>query len=336
MNAVTESRETLETKDSGYGGENRPGNASVSYSGVVQLKDIKKELPLRVLSEEDWQHWITWGYVVIPGAIPTRNIERLVDLLWAFEEKDPKDPTTWDKPERLEHAMKELNHSGMVEVYHHQYLWDNRQEPRVYDAFVDIWDREDLWVSIDRASLNTPNVGPREFSGFIHWDVDTRMDPLPVNVQGVLSLSNTNLEVGGFQCVPELFRTLLEWRKQQPIDRDPWKPDTRQFEIVSVDMRPGDLLIFNSLLPHGIRPNRSAQGARIAQYIAMTPADQENRQLREWRVRSWKELLPPSGYAFPGDPRSWEQNNCKTAELTSLGKRLLGLEDWNGPQEKNA
>ena len=29
-------------------------------------------------------------------------------------------------------------------------------EPRVYDAFVDIWDREDLWVTIDRANLNPP------------------------------------------------------------------------------------------------------------------------------------------------------------------------------------
>ena len=27
----------------------------------VQLKDINKTLPLRVLSEADWQHWITRG-----------------------------------------------------------------------------------------------------------------------------------------------------------------------------------------------------------------------------------------------------------------------------------
>ena len=27
---------------------------------------------------------------------------------------------------------------------------------KVYDAFVDIWDREDLWVAIDRAHINPP------------------------------------------------------------------------------------------------------------------------------------------------------------------------------------
>ena len=74
----------------------------------------------------------------------------------------------------------------MVEVYNHQYLWDNRMERRVYDSFVDIWDREDLWVAIDRANLNPP-------------------------------------------------------RKE-----------------------PGDLLIFNSLLPHGVRPNRSGDRFRAA------------------------------------------------------------------------
>ena len=83
---------------------------------------------------------------------------------------------------------EELNNSGMVEIYNHQYLWDNRQEQRVYDAFVDIWDREDLWVGIDRANLNPPNKVEGNPNGFIHWDVDTSLDPLPIGVQGVLSL----------------------------------------------------------------------------------------------------------------------------------------------------
>ena len=105
--------------------------------------------------------------------MPTSNVERLVDLLWEFDEKDPNNPTTWYAPQRREHKMKELNNTGMLEIYNHQYLWDNRQEPRVYDAFVDIWDREDLWVAIDRANLNPPEQIRGNSDGFIHWDVDT-------------------------------------------------------------------------------------------------------------------------------------------------------------------
>ena len=36
----------------------------------IQLKDIRKRLPLRVLSEADWQHWITKGYVIVRQAVP--------------------------------------------------------------------------------------------------------------------------------------------------------------------------------------------------------------------------------------------------------------------------
>ena len=50
----------------------------------VPLKDIRKRRPLRVLSPADWTHWTTFGYVVVPAAVPEPNLSRLVDLLWEF------------------------------------------------------------------------------------------------------------------------------------------------------------------------------------------------------------------------------------------------------------
>jgi hypothetical protein len=91
----------------------------------------------------------------------------------------------------------------------------------------------------------------------------------------------------------------------------------------------GDLLIFNSLLAHGIRPNASKDKVRIAQYISMTPADESRDDLREIRVRSWREMEPPQGFAFPGDPREWEKKNCSPARLTALGEKLLGVKRWS-------
>lgn len=303
------------------------GNASLIFQG--RLKDIDKKLPLRVLSQEDWDNWRTWGYVVVKNAVPQENIERLRSLLWEFEEKDPADPSTWNRTERRAHQMAELNSTGMVEIYNHQYLWDNRQHPRVYDTFVDLWDREDLWVTIDRANLNTPNRDARKTAGFIHWDIDTKADPLPVNVQGVLALSDTDPEVGGFQCVPELFRTFDEWLTTQPADRDPYHPDLTGFEVQFVPLQAGDLMIWNSLLAHGIRPNQTTDRARIAQYISMYPADERNEGARQRRIRSWREREAPTGVAFPGDPRNWEKTRYETAKLTELGERLLGLRKWS-------
>jgi len=68
---------------------------------------------------------------------------------------------------------------------------------------------------------------------------------------------------------------------------------------------------------------------RIAQYISMMPAEEENDALREWRITSWKERKAPEGYAFPGDPRNWEQTKYSAAELSPLGRKLLGLDPWN-------
>jgi hypothetical protein len=162
-------------------GDQRPGNPTLAYTRMEQLRDIQKKLPLRVLSAEDFAHWQRYGYVVIKQAVPREQVERTVDFLWQFQELDRSKPDTWNRSELRSHEMKELNGSGMVEAYHHQTLWDNRQTQRVYDAFVDIWDQEDLWVSIDRANLNTPNRGARQFAGFIHWDADTTLEPMAVN-----------------------------------------------------------------------------------------------------------------------------------------------------------
>ena len=305
-----------------------PGNPSTAKSSAIKLNDRSNGKPLRVLGEEDWSFWKTNGYIVIKNAVPREQVKATADFLWEFEEKNPNDPETWYAPARAEMQMKELTNTGMVEVYNNQFLWNNRQMPKVYDAFVDIWGTEKLWVTIDRANLNFPIRPGFEYKGFIHWDYDP--ETKPQNVQGVLALADQDdEEMGGFQCIPELFRTYDTWKLTQPDDRDHFKPDTTSFEIVKVKMNAGDLLIFNSLEPHGIRPNRSGNKVRIAQYISMMPAEEDNEPLRQWRIASWKDRIAPEGYAFPGDPRNWEKTKYGTAELSELGKKLLGLEKWD-------
>jgi ectoine hydroxylase-related dioxygenase (phytanoyl-CoA dioxygenase family) len=299
----------------------------VTPSDGLRFNPREDHAPLRVLSEDDWQFWQTNGYVIVPHAVPPENLAAVIDLLWEFQEMTPDDPTTWYNNPARPMEMVELRGSGMVEVYHHQALWNNRQQPRVYEAFVDIWGTEKLWVSLDRANLNPPNRTPDEFPGFIHWDIDTSLKPIPANVQGVLALNDATVEMGGFQCVPELYRTFTEWVQTQPADRDPYQPDINGFDIVKVPARAGDLLIWNSWLPHGIRPNRSDQ-PRMAQYISMMPAQEYNTELRDWRVTSWYDRIAPEGYAFPGDPRRWEQTKYNRATLTALGEKLLGLRAW--------
>lgn len=307
-----------------------PGNPSTAMSSRIRLNDRSNGKPLKVLSEDDWQFWVRNGYVVIKNAVPREQALKTAAFIWEFEDKKPDDPATWYSAPRAEMQMKELVGSGMVEVYNNQLLWDNRQMQKIYEAFTDIWGTEKLWVTIDRANLNFPLRPGDVFKGFIHWDYDP--ETKPQNVQGVLALADqTDENMGGFQCIPELFRTYDTWKLSQPADRDRFKPDISGFEdkLVKVKLEAGDLLIFHSMQPHGIRPNHSKDKVRIAQYISMMPAEENNEALRQWRIKSWKERIAPEGYAFPGDPRAWEQDKYPVAELNALGRKLLGLDKWS-------
>ena len=305
-----------------------PGNPSTAKTSKLKLRKEVSSNSLKVLSVNDWTFWIENGYIVIKNAVAKEQAKKTANFLWKFEEKNSQDPSTWHSPPRAEMKMKELAGTGMVEVYNHQYLWENRQERKIYDSFVDIWGTEKLWVTIDRANLNFPIRKNFEYKSFIHWDYDP--DTKPQNVQGVLALEDqTDLSMGGFQCIPWLYKNYNLWKKSQPKNRDRFKPDVSGLKdkIVKVPLEAGDLLIFNSTLPHGIRPNYSNK-VRIAQYISMVPAEEENLDLKNWRINSWKNRVAPEGHAFPGDPRKWEQIKYETAKLNYLGEKLLGLKNW--------
>jgi len=307
-----------------------PGNPSTAKSSKINLNNRSNGEPLRILSKEQWIHWKEEGYVIIKQAISKKQAAKTADFLWEFEDKKANDPSTWYTAERAEMKMKELAGTGMVEVYNHQLLWENRQHSKIHDAFVDVWGTEKLWVTIDRANLNFPIQPGFSYEGFIHWDYDP--ETKPQNVQGVLALADQMDEsMGGFQCIPWLFRNYDSWKLSQPKNRDRFKPDVSalQNKIVKVKLEAGDLLIFNSCLPHGIRPNVSEDKVRIAQYISMMPAEEDNIALKEWRINSWYNRISPEGYAFPGDPRNWEQKKYNTAVLNPLGEKLLGKVSWD-------
>ena len=306
-----------------------PGNPSTAKSSIQKLRSSATSDTLRVLTIDQWNFWIENGYVVIKNAVSREQAMKTAEFVWEFDDKDPNDPSTWYTEARAEMEMKELAGTGMVEVYNNQFLWDNRQTKRVYDSFVDIWGTEKLWTTIDRANLNFPIRPGFEYKGFIHWDYDP--DTKPQNVQGVLALADqTDQEMGGFQCIPWLYKNYDTWKLSQPEGRNKFQPDISGIEdkIVKVSLEAGDLLIFNSTLPHGIRPNNSKDKVRIAQYISMMPAQEDDIDLVNWRINSWKNRIAPEGYAFPGDPRNWEQEKYQTANLSKLGEKILGLEKW--------
>lgn len=279
-----------------------------------------------IITPEDRHFFDENGYVVIHNAVPPENLQAVVDLIWEFLGMDPNDPEDWYRePHR---------HGGMVEVYQHQALWNNRQHPRIYQIFRELRGEDRLWVSLDRASMKPPRHPDHpeyDDPGFIHWDIDPTELPLKFGVQGVLCLTDTSADQGGFQCVPGIHRHVEELARAQDPSRNPRYPDVTGLNVVPVPGKAGDLIIWNSLLLHGNGRNLSNR-PRLAQYITMYPV-REGDELRERRVYLWQHRLKPDGAPYPGDPRRVEELQYRTAELTPLGRRLLGADPW--PDEGN-
>ena len=274
-----------------------------------------------MLSDFDREFFDQHGYLVVKQLVPRERVDAVLDAIWEFLEFDRDDPSDWYRePHRV---------NGMVEMYHHQALWDVRQQPAVYELFQDLFDRANL--------KPPPNAAHPEYDhhGMVHWDMDVRETPTPFQVQGVLYLVDTRRGEGGFQCVPGAHRRAAQisagisnedLRHQQLHERFA----TTLGPPIEIEADAGDFIIWHSALPHGNSRNRSDK-PRLAQYVRLIPADPADEALREARIASWRERTHPAFQnprAFPGDPRGKEAQS-EPAELTSLGRKLLGLDDWD-------
>ncbi|MFT5758461.1 MAG: hypothetical protein ACI9LM_003203 [Alteromonadaceae bacterium] len=314
-----------------------------NYYVKYPLHRIEKKLPLKTLSIADFDHWQKHGYVIIKNAISKEKASALFNTACEFQTLASDNPQTWYTEKTFATELEEhLYIYGFVEMYQHQLLWDIRQDERIYNAFVDIWDTKSLWTTLDRINLNPPNVKnrsrikiPKTEQGFdinLHWDVDTKSNLKPQRVQGIVALTDSDENTGGFQCCPRLFNEYEQWVTNQPSDRDPIRPniDSNEYPVIHPDLAAGDLLIFNGWLAHGVKENLSKDKIRSVFYLSMMPAINEQQALTKSRIDSWQNLTTPCwNNTLIGDPIRHEKLRYGPATLTPLGKKLLGQVSWS-------
>ena len=131
---------------------------------------------------------------------------------------------------------------------------------------------------------------------------------------GVLYLTAAAADQGGFQCVPGSPAALPSgFAPSRPIAirAAPISPVSRYGRSPG---RAGDLLIWNSLLPHGNGENTSER-PRLAQHISPFPAARGNEQDRRERIAAWREQRSViSAHVASADRRS----------MIELSPRLIG------------
>jgi len=236
------------------------GDAGVAAAPLRHGDAHSAEPPL---TAGDLAFWEENGYVVVRDAVPPAQCEAAARAIYEFMGSHPERPDTWYHGPQA---------AGIwVPLLHHPALWANRESPRIYQAFAQIWKRSDLWVSVDQAGFNPPERPGWRFPGpHLHFDVSLE-PPVPFGVQGILYLKETAANQGAFCCVPGFHRRLEQWLRELPAGADPRRQDLALLGAIPIAGHVGDLVIWHHALPHGASPNRAAR-PRVVQYIKMQPS----------------------------------------------------------------
>jgi hypothetical protein len=266
----------------------------------------------------DIPHLRRFGWTRIHGAVPVRLCDRLVKVLEAEMDVPVHDESRWH-----EYGGEPRD---FIPIWGHQAQWDIRQYPDLHRIWATLWETERLGVSLDSCRFTPPRQpGFAEPYG-IHWDHDPWNAEIRM-FQGVLALTDTAVNQGGFRCVPSLYHDRAAWPRAPKVSRNGgknWLANTEGREIVHVAAQTGDLILWDSRLPHGNSENRSS-APRIAFYVMMGPFPADG-ALRQAQIESWRTgRCVPWWRNRPGYDRT---EPWPPAALTELGRRLLGLDDW--------
>ena len=214
------------------------------------------------LSADDLAHWNEHGYVILRQAIDPEAAEASEKAIYDFLEMDRNDPETWYRPS--------LGHSIWVPLLRHPALIANRLAPRIHKAHAQLWQRTDLWVTVDQVGFNPPERDNWPFPGpHLHWDA-TLAEPHCLELQGIVYLVDVAEDQGAFSCVPGFHRTLPQWLQDTPPGVNLHEYARQTLEMKPIAAKRGDMIIWHHLLPHGSSPNR-AQRPRVVQYMSLRP-----------------------------------------------------------------
>jgi hypothetical protein len=259
------------------------------------------------------------GVTRIESVIPKGYAHAVIQALPAISPIDFDNPATW--------YSLPAEYPGVIPSHHHQSQWDIRQHPRLHQMFSELWETEMLWVTMDRIGFVPPLRLDEEARCELHWDMDPKGTPA---YQAIVYLTEVPFERAPFTAVPSIFRDLDTWLDKQ---LDFTKTDFSSETAWPITGHVGDLIIWNSKLPHGPGANRSRL-PRAMLAVTMFPAEESplrastpltwsrSEQIEWWRTKRappWWRDVPNQRDPEPGAP----------AMLTNLGRRLVGIEKWS-------
>ena len=271
-----------------------------------------------MITEADKQQFFEDGYLLIEKVVPESLCADVRSTICSFLHCDADEPASWPESQSRGH--------GIVPIHHAQSLWNLRQYPAVHEAFAALHGTEALWVTYDRVSFKTRDTESLEqrVAEPIHWDGQP-LKMTDLSIQGLVYLTDTTADQGAFCCVPELYRNALDYLAKHPEVADTRRPDVNNAQIEVIPGTTGSLRLWNRMTPHSSTRNLT-DNPRWVQDVAMDPIGDEAARLS--RIEEFQNSMPPQWAIVQKVPGQVIPETGGAAELTPLGKRLVGLDIW--------
>lgn len=202
-------------------------NAQPLPEGVSVTADTKPPFIASYLKDLEEQ-----GYCVIPQVLSTDEAKALYQRVWhEFIEKAwpncrMDDRSNWKEAFPMHNKMGIFaGPAGQTQV-----MWNLRQDPRIVDVFAQVWNTNDLIVSMDGLSLMCPSeIRENDFASWPHVDQtlkhdsnnssisfvsESRLKTQPYTIQGQFLFEDSFDGDGGFYCIPKSHLRFTEFAPQ--------------------------------------------------------------------------------------------------------------------------
>ena len=193
------------------------------------------------------------GYCVIPQILSTSETEQLYQRVWHEYIEKAWPNCRMDDRSNWKEAFPMHNKYGIFAgpAGQTQVMWDLRQDVRIVDVFAQIWNTNDLIVSMDGLSLMCPpEIREGYFEPWPHVDqtILRRQDSVahnnnppinfvsesllktkPFTIQGQFLFEDSFDDDGGFYCIPKSHLRFTEFAPQIEASRALEIPKDKKF-----------------------------------------------------------------------------------------------------------
>ncbi|GAA6037987.1 hypothetical protein JCM8097_009527 [Rhodosporidiobolus ruineniae] len=242
------------------------------------------------------------GYAVVKGVIPTERAQEYVQEFHQWLEDFGLGYKRDDPSTIREECLPVLHQKGLVQGYgapHESFTWGVRSEPGVIAAWEKLFGTEDLVVSFDAVNVSFPNRRDLpDLKPWPHQDQDPERPGFRC-VQGLVNLNPNGDNDGGLVVLKgghriseeyhkEFFNEEREfrWTNEMYLFKETgleWLKE-KGYEWVKVNAEPGDLILWDSRVPHYNCPPKGEQ-TRFVVYVSMMPVS--NTTQDELRQKKW-------------------------------------------------